>query len=144
DHARGRHHGPAQDSAWIPRRHRVGEQRTDDRSPDGAGGRDLEALQARLVHVGLVDPLVVRERNAPVGGDQRAGQDDRSRQQQEDPDVREERHDAEPGERKPPPALYGASGGAKSRVTGSRQATAADQLATTYWLALDVWSPLGT
>ena len=72
------------------------------------------------------------------------GQDDRRRQQKEDPDIGEERDNAEPGEREPPPTRDGASGGVPSRVTGCRQATAADQLATTYWLAFDVWSPLGT
>src|ERR1051326_1677789 len=128
----------------ISRHHRVRKKCAGDRTDEGADRRDGEAVGEGRDDEGLVDRREVGQIDPAGRVDERARCDDPGGQEKEQPDVDAERNDPEPRERKPPPALQGASGGCVySRRAGCRPAMAADQCELRYAKAAVAWSLVG-
>src|SRR5579859_2090953 len=133
EHAGHRSDHASEQPLRVSEHDRIGEDRTSDGAYDGAHEREKKTVQVRTHNVALRQGgLDLGECRIAILVEEGTGHDDGSREEQEEADIRKERYDADPGQRKTPAAPDGATGGHYSRPVGCRQEMAAAQWAARY------------
>ena len=132
---------PAEHAGRVSEGDGVREDGAEDGSDHSRGRGDEDAVHRGADDAGAAQGREVADCHTAIAADECPGGDDQGRKEEEDGHVGEERHSAEPVERKSPAALPRAAGGHRySRTTGCGQILG--QLAPRYAFAAVAWVAL--